>query len=200
MGDNPTAGGAGDVTWTLHQIVNHPVLGQPNGPSLIYASIPGPDIIHKALKAGIGAEIEGVAGAMVDNRYAPPITLKGKVHAIKKGDRNAVVEVVLQINNNYIIVTERRKPYHYLKDFTDLNLNPQNTSIVMVKIGYLVPELYQIQKGWLMALTPGGVDQDLIRLPYQRLVRPIFPLDQDMETPHLKATLIPTASKYATGQ
>lgn len=200
MGDNPTAGGAGDVTWTLHQIVNHPVLGQPNGPSLIYASIPGPDIIHKALKAGIGAEIEGVAGAMVDNRYAPPITLKGKVHAIKKGDRNAVVEVVLQINNNYIIVTEKRKPYHYLKDFTDLNLNPQNTSIVMVKIGYLVPELYQIQKGWLMALTPGGVDQDLIRLPYQRLKRPIFPLDQDMETPHLKATLIPTAPTYLTGK
>lgn len=192
MGDNPTAGGAGDVTWTLHQLMKHPVLSQPNGPSLIYASIPGPDITNKALKAGIGAEISGTAGAIVDARYAPPITLKGKVHAIKKGDRNAAVEVVLQINNNYIIVTEKRKPYHYLKDFTDLNLNPQNTEIVMVKIGYLVPELYQIQKGWLMALTPGGVDQDLNRLPYKRLERPIFPLDQKMETPNLKAILMPT--------
>jgi microcystin degradation protein MlrC len=197
MGDNPTAGGAGDVTWTLHQILQHPVLGKSNGPSLIYASIPGPDITNIALEAGIGAEIEGMAGAAVDNRYAPPITLKGKVHAIKKGDRNAVVEVVLKINNNYIIVTEKRKPYHYLKDFTDLNLNPQNTAIVMVKIGYLVPELYQIQKGWLMALTPGGVDQDLVRLPYKRLERPIFPLDQDMETPNLKAVLIPSATEYS---
>ena len=196
MGDNPTAGGAGDVTWTLHELMKHPVLSQPNGPSLIYASIPGPDITNKALKAGIGAEIEGMAGAIVDDRYAPPITLKGKVHAIKKGDRNAAVEVVLQINNNYIIVTEKRKPYHYLKDFTDLNLDPQNTEIVMVKIGYLVPELYQIQNGWLMALTPGGVDQDLIRLPYKRLERPIFPLDQKMKTPNLKAVLMPTAPNY----
>ena len=70
----------------------------------------------------------------------------------------------------------------------------------MVKIGYLVPELYQIQKGWLMALTPGGVDQDLIRLPYKRLERPIFPLDQDMDTPNLKATLIPIAPTYSIRQ
>ena len=30
-----------------------------------------------------------------------------------------------------------------------------------------------------IALTPGGVDQDLVRLPYQSVVRPMFPLDRD---------------------
>src|SRR5262249_7003520 len=43
MGDNPTAGGAGDVTWTLTKILARPEFKSANGPSLIYASIPGPD-------------------------------------------------------------------------------------------------------------------------------------------------------------
>ena len=44
-----------------------------------------------------------------------------------------------------------------------------------------------------MALTPGGVDQDLERLPYKRIKRPMFPLDKDMEKPDLSARMI-TAS------
>ena len=44
-----------------------------------------------------------------------------------------------------------------------------------------------------MALTPGGVDQDLERLDYKRIKRPIFPLDKEMEDPNLKAQWIPSA-------
>jgi microcystin degradation protein MlrC len=44
----------------------------------------------------------------------------------------------------------------------------------------MVPELYDMQADWLMALTPGGVDQDLHRLEYQRIQRTMFPLDPDM--------------------
>ena len=39
-----------------------------------------------------------------------------------------------------------------------------------------------------MALTPGGVDQDLIRLGHNRLRRPIFPFDEDMQDPDLTVT------------
>ncbi len=62
---------------------------------------------------------------------------------------------------------------------------------VVVKIGYLVPELYDMRADWIMALTPGGVDQDLERLDYKRIKRPMFPLDKDMENPDLSAQLIP---------
>ena len=61
----------------------------------------------------------------------------------------------------------------------------------MVKIGYLVPELYDIRGDWVMALTPGGVDQDLERLGYKNIKRPMFPLDNDMEDPDLSDVLIP---------
>ncbi|MCK5102636.1 MAG: MlrC C-terminal domain-containing protein, partial [Cyclobacteriaceae bacterium] len=65
------------------------------------------------------------------------------------------------------------------------------TDIVVVKIGYLVPELYNMRADWIMALTPGGVDQDLERLGYKRINRPMFPLDKDMNDPDLKARLVP---------
>jgi microcystin degradation protein MlrC len=60
----------------------------------------------------------------------------------------------------------------------------------VVKIGYLEPELYAMRADWMMALTPGGVDQDLQRLPYKRIQRPMFPLDQTMPAPDLSARLV----------
>ncbi|MCL3781133.1 M81 family peptidase [Prolixibacteraceae bacterium JC049] len=195
MGDNPTAGGAGDVTWTLQQILAHPEFSKKNGAELIYASIPGPDLVKKAVEAGIGAQVEGFAGAMVDNRYAPPLKISGKVEAIKKGDKHAKTEVVIKTGNVHVIVTERRKPYHHEADFTELNLKPREADIVVVKIGYLVPELYNMRGDWIMALTPGGVDQDLNRLGYKRIKRPMFPLDEDMKTPDLSARLVPASDK-----
>ncbi len=190
MGDNPTAGGAGDVTWTLDKILNMEEFKRSNSPELIYASIPGPDLIVNAFEAGVGNYVEGMAGAMVDNRYSPSLKIKGIVHSLKRGDRNAELEAVIKVNNVYVIVTYKRKPYHYISDFTNLELNPASSDLLVVKIGYLVPELYDIRGDWVMALTPGGVDQDLERLGYQNIKRPMYPLDKDMEDPDLSARLI----------
>ncbi len=190
MGDNPTAGGAGDVTWTLQEILKRSEFESGNGKTLIYASIPGSEFVEMAMKAGVGGEVEGLAGAAVDSRFAPPIKLKGVVTAIEKGDKNAEVEVVVKVGSISVIVTKKRKPYHREKDFTRLGLDPRKTDIVVVKIGYLVPELYDMRADWVMALTPGGVDQDLERLGYQRIQRPIFPLDNNMELPDLSTRMI----------
>lgn len=190
-GDNPTAGGAGDVTWTLTELLKRPEFKKTDGPSLIYASIPGPEFVKKAKAVGVGGYVEGTAGASVDARFAPPVMLKGTVEAIVEGDKDAEVEVAVKVGSIHVIVTQKRKPYHEEKDFTRLGLNPRKADIVMVKIGYLQPELYAMQADWIMALTPGGVDQDLFRLPYKRIQRPMFPFDRNMKTPDLSAKLVP---------
>ena len=190
MGDNPTAGGAGDVTWTLKELLNNKAFKNDKGKHLIYASIPGPKLIEEALKVGVGGKVKAYVGAEVDNRYAPPILLEGVVTAIRKGDKNAEVEVVIKTGSISVIVTKKRKPYHYEKDFTQLDLNPREADIVVVKIGYLVPELYNMRGDWVMALTPGGVDQDLERLPYKHIKRPMFPLDNNMKQPDLSVRWI----------
>jgi microcystin degradation protein MlrC len=193
-GDNPTAGGAGDVTWTLTEVLKRKEFQTENGPSVIYASLPGPKFVEKAIEIGVGGKIDAFAGANVDNRYAPPVKISGTIKAIKHGDRNAETEVVVQTGSVSVIVTKVRKPYHYEADFTRLGLEPRKADIVMVKIGYLVPELYSMRGDWVMALTPGGVDQDLERLGHKRIERPMFPLDKNMKTPDLKARLIPLSN------
>jgi microcystin degradation protein MlrC len=191
MGDNPTAGGAGDVTWTLTEIFKRPEFKSEGKKTLIYASIPGSEFVKKAKEIGIGGKIDATAGAAIDYRYAGPVRLQGEITAIKEGDIDAKTEVVVKCGNISVIVTERRKGYHKEKDFTGLGLNPRETDILVVKIGYLEPELYAMRGDWVMASTPGGVDQDLFRLPYKRLQRPIFPLDSTMADPDLKAQFIP---------
>lgn len=195
-GDNPTAGGAGDVTWTLTEILKNPAFHKENGPSLIYASIPGPDLVKKAIAAGVGQPVDGYAGAAVDARFAPPVHLSGTVQSIEYGDKNAEVEVVVKVGTVHVIVTQKRKPYHKEIDFTRLGLHPREADIVVVKIGYLEPELYEMRADWLLALTPGGVDQNIERLPYKRIKRPMYPFDKNMKEPDLSAKLVPLSDKF----
>jgi len=194
-GDNPTAGGAGDVTWTLKEILARSEFKPDGGPLLIYASIPAPDLIKKAIAAKVGGHVEGYAGAAVDARYAPPLLISGTVESIEYGDINAEVEAVIRVGSVHIIVTQKRKPYHKEIDFTRLGLNPRKADIVVVKIGYLEPELYAMRADWLLALTPGGVDQELERLPYKHIQRPMFPLDKNMKEPDLSAKWVPVLKK-----
>jgi microcystin degradation protein MlrC len=194
-GDNPTAGGAGDVTWTLKEILARPEFKSDDGPSLIYASIPGPELVKNAIAAGIGKHVEGYAGAKVDARYAPPLLISGTVESIVYGDKDAELEVVVRVGSVQIIVTQKRKPYHHEADFTRLGLNPRKADIVVVKIGYLEPELYAMRADWILALTPGGVDQNLERLPYHRIQRPMFPFDKKMADPNLSARIVPSSDQ-----
>jgi microcystin degradation protein MlrC len=199
-GDNPTAGGSGDMTWGLTKLLARSEFKEPSGPPGIYASVPGPKAVHTAVEAGVGSIVTVTAGAEVDNLHAGPITLTGRVHSIKHGDKDAVIEVVLQVGSVFAILTELRKPYHHEHDFTDLDLYPRSADIVIVKIGYLEPELYDMAKDWMLALTPGGVDQDLERLGHHRIRRPMWPFDKKFETqPDLTARILPLSNEPRTG-
>jgi microcystin degradation protein MlrC len=188
MGDNPTAGGAGDVTWTLARLLERKEFRSPRGPKLIYASIPGPKMVEKALAAGLGAQVEAYVGAMVDDRYQPPVLLGGTVEFIRESDTNT--EVVIKTGSLHVIVTQKRKPYHYESDFENLGFQPREADIIMIKVGYLPESVYNMRGDWMMALTRGGVDQNLSELPYRRIQRPMFPLDKDMPEPPLDVVFV----------
>lgn len=182
-GDNPTAGGSGDMTWGLTKLLARSEFRDASGPVVIYASVPGPKAIDTAVAAGVGATVTVTAGAEIDNIHAGPLTMTGRVHSIKHGDKHAGIEVVLQVGSVFAILTKLRKPYHKEHDFTDLDLQPRSADIVVVKIGYLEPELYAMAADWMLGLTPGGVDQDLVRLGHHRIRRPMWPFNKDFKTP-----------------
>jgi microcystin degradation protein MlrC len=186
MGDNPTGGGSGDVTWTLARLLQRPEFQKPNGKSVIYASISGPEMIAAAKKAGVGKQATALVGAMEDNRFEGPVKLSGTVMFTSE------TEAVIKVGSVSVIVTKGRDAYHLESRMTAIGLNPRETDIVIVKQGYLVPDWYNMQADWMMAHTRGGVDQDLLNLPYKRIVRPMFPLDPNMPDPPLNVIFIPS--------
>jgi len=192
-GDNPTAGGAGDVTYALHHVLAHPVA---TAAEVIVASVFDADAVAACRTAGVGGQVDLPAvGAKVDNGPAGPVRIAGRVHALTEGDPHGGTIAVVAVpgeagGTTYVIITERRKPYHFLADFTSLGLDPTACDVLVVKIGYLEPELYALAGDWRLALTPGGVDQDLLRLGHRRIVRPMYPFDPDMPTPDLTPRML----------
>ncbi len=193
MGDNPGAGGSGDITWTLHELLQIPIFTDPDGKSWIYGGLKAPEFVEKAVEIGVGNEIDARAGAEIDDRYAGPVQIKGKIVKIRKGDKDT--QVVVNIGNGYVVLSSGRFTFHYKKQFENLDLDPENSDILIVKQGYLVKELYDMRGDWLMALTPGGVDQDLKRLDYHRIRRPMYPLNDFKKEPNLEARFIHLADE-----
>lgn len=175
-GDNPTAGGAGDVSFGLACLLGTPELAR-GAWSVLYASILDPDAVASAVAAGVGGPVRVELGARLLPSPAPPVLVEGTVTSLLAGDVVGGDIAVIRVGAIEVIVTSRRKPYHKIADFTALGIDPQERDIVVVKIGYLEPELHEIAADWCLALTPGGVDQDLARLGHRHLDRPLFPLE-----------------------
>ncbi|MBB1510468.1 M81 family metallopeptidase [Tessaracoccus sp. MC1756] len=172
-GDNPTAGGAGDSSWSLTQLIADPRLTD-DTLTVIHASINDAAAVAAAAAAGVGARVQLRVGGNVDEA-ATPAQLDGIVRAVVEGDPVGGTQVVVQRGAVHAIISERRKPFHHLADFTRLGLDPRDADIVVVKIGYLEPELHDLAEGWTLALTPGGVDQNLERLGHHRLLPGTWP-------------------------
>lgn len=169
-GDNPTAGAPGDIPLFVERLLAHPV------PSAVVATIPDAETVGQCKAAGIGGMVNVHLGGKLDIIHASPLAVQGIVHAIIPGDPEAGDQVVLRIGTIDVVVTERRKPYTEVADFTAVGLNPLNYKIVVVKLGYLFPDLMRVAPKALMALSPGASDLALERLPFHRIERPMFPM------------------------
>ena len=185
-GDNPTAGGAGDAVFALGHLLVEPdvTAGKCH---VAYASIADPEAVSAAFASGEGNYAQLIVGGKMDSGAAAPVTLSGTVRRLSAGNEVGGDIAVVSTGGLDVVLTSRRKPFHLVSDFSRLGLDLAKTDVVVVKIGYLEPELYDMAADWLLALTPGGVDQDLLRLGHRHLERPVYPLDPQMAAPSLRA-------------
>ena len=156
---------------------------------VIYASIIDPAAAAVAWEAGVGAEVDLEVGGHIDTREPGPLNVHATVEALAD-DPMGGHTALLRTGGLRFIITTNRNQYTMYSQFELLGVDITTADVVVVKIGYLEPDLYETQKGWLMALTPGGVDQDLIRLGHHKIERPMFPFDPDMADPDLHAQVV----------
>jgi microcystin degradation protein MlrC len=171
----------------LERLLADPALASGRA-TAIWASVVDPTAVARCFAAGEGGDMElRVGGAFGSPGSA---RLRGRVRRLRAADPVGGDIAVVASGGVRAVLTTRRKPYHYITDFTELGLDPAAHDLTVVKVGYLVPDLFDAAKGWVLALTPGGVDQHIVRLGYRALDRPIYPLDPDMPAPSLAPEVI----------
>jgi microcystin degradation protein MlrC len=173
-GDNPTAGGVGDRADLLRALLEAGATG-----ALVAGIADGP-AVQRCLAAGAGASVRLDIGHSLHPAGGRPLRVDAVVRSLSGGPaQGAPHTAVVDIQGLTLVLCEARRPYHLLSDFTELGLDPLSARLIVVKSGYLSPELAAIARPGLMALSPGVVDQDVERLPRPRKVRPTFPFDRD---------------------
>ena len=106
-----------------------------------------------------------------------PLAVRGVVRHLDDAADPDVATV--QVDGVEIVLATDRRAFASLGAFESAGINPLERRLVVVKLGYLFPELRDNAPRAIMALSPGFSDPRMASLPFERVVRPIFPLDRD---------------------
>ena len=176
-GDNPTAGSTGDVPDVARALADEPEIRSGGGPPILFAAVVDAESARAAAAAGTGCTMDFLLGGKLDPRH-PSWPCRARVATVSPGDGSPEdLEVVLALGSLRVIVPARRRAYHRLEDFLRLGLDPRTARAVVVKIGYLEPELKAMARRHFLLLSEGSVPPRLVPADYQRLDRPLFPFD-----------------------
>ncbi|WBU59878.1 M81 family metallopeptidase [Paracoccus albus] len=171
-GDNPTGGGVGDRADVLAKLIER------DWQETIVAGITDAPATEACFNAGEGAELPLKIGGTLDPSGLS-VTETVRVLRLVEGDKTTERQAVVQTGGIQLVLAARRRPYHNTEDFTRLGLNPSEARLVVVKSGYLSPDLAAIAGPNLMALTDGAVNQDIARLENRHRHQATLPFDPD---------------------
>ncbi|MBJ2150026.1 M81 family metallopeptidase [Paracoccus sp. IB05] len=169
-GDNPTGGGVGDRADVLAALIARGWQGA------LVAGIADRPAVEACFKAGAGARLPLRIGASLDPAGAVVATM-AEVVLLDGGDDPDARQAVVRIGGITLVLAARRRPYHTLADFDRLGLDPRAVALLVVKSGYLSPELAPLARPNLMALTEGVVSQDIAALANHHRSLRVLPFD-----------------------
>lgn len=89
--------------------------------------------------------------------------------------------VVIRVEGIDLLITEVRTCITSKKTFYEFDLKFDDYKIIVLKLGYLWPEFYDVAKDYLMVFTKGSTCEVVEECEFHVLPRPIYPLDKDME-------------------
>jgi microcystin degradation protein MlrC len=171
-GDNPTAGASEDLAIALDILIKQRVK------NALMAVIVDEAAYNKSVAAGINSSVDLDLGRIKSaDEKRLPLRIRAYVESIGVG--KGIPSVVLRIDDIHVIVTTKRTDVYDPQLLRDLDLDPLDYKIIVVKSGYLSPEFQALTKRPLLALTPGDTNLLLETIPYQVTKRPIYPLDKD---------------------
>jgi microcystin degradation protein MlrC len=185
-GDNPTGGAAGDATELLEEILASQDQVDRLPSPLVYSGFYDAPAAAACIAAGEGAEIDITLGGNWDRLNGRKIPLRVRVKKIVHDFGPYHSALVLAAYRNMLIsITSKHIGFGDGDLLPALGINAADHCLVVVKLGYLEPCFRSIAARAIMATSRGCTNEVLETVPYQKVRRPIYPLDPDMEwQPH----------------
>jgi microcystin degradation protein MlrC len=191
ISDSGASGTAGDGTAILRGLI------EANARSAAVAQIMDREAVEACIEAGVGATVTLSVGGKHDGLHGEPVEVTGIVRLIHQGEFELGGQmgkglragrgrtVVLEINGPGGIelqLTELRGHPSDLNYFRAFGIEPTQRRILVVKsaahfradFGPIATKIFEVD-------APGISTPRLTTLPYQKLSRPVFPLDGDFD-------------------
>jgi microcystin degradation protein MlrC len=187
LGDVADSGGAGtpgDGTALLEELLRQGAQGA------VIGHLTDPEAVTQAVRAGVGQQITLSVGGKVDTFHGRPVQVTGRVRSIHEGDFSASTPfnsglqrrgttVVLACEGIEIILTSNRAHSFEPNTFRSVGIEPTQRRILVAKSELQHRAgLAGVGRTFIDVDTPGLSTPVLSRLPYRKIRRPVFPLDE----------------------
>jgi microcystin degradation protein MlrC len=186
LGDVADSGGAGtpgDGTAILAELLKQ------NARGAVIGNIADPEAVKEAIAAGVGSPVKLTVGGKVDRFHGDPVPISGRVRVIHDGVFTAAtafnagtyhrgLTVVVDCGGVEVILTARPTLVFEANHFRTLGIEPTARKILVCKAELQHRAgLAGIGRAFIDVDAPGLATQVLSRLPFSRIRRPVFPLD-----------------------
>ena len=173
-GDNTTAGATGDNAYMLQ------MLQMAGAKDVLLAGITDAAACDVCYQAEIGETLTLTVGGSLD-ATGVSTTITGKL--IHKGDLlnytggQWIPSATVDCNGITVIITKYRAPLCRPDILDSIDSKWREFKIVVVKLGYLFPELAREAERTILVFTPGNSTQRLRDMHHKNIRRPMYPLE-----------------------
>ena len=175
-GDNTTAGAAGDNAFMLNR------LQELGAKRTLLAGIMDAAACDACYAAEIGDTLTLTVGGSLSPESEKAVITGKLVH---RGDilsyqyNNAGPSATLDCGDITVVITKNRASLCRPDIFESIDLDYKKFHVVVVKLGYLFPELAAEAERAILAFTPGASTERLQDMGLTKIRRPMFPLDDN---------------------
>lgn len=186
LGDNIGGGTPGDGTILLAELIRQ-------GARRAVVVLHDPEAVAESRRVGVGETIERTVGGRSGSEYGSPVAIRGIVRSLHDGtwiedearhggrrlnDQGATAVLELPGPITLVVNTLRTPPFS-LGQLTSLGIDPSMESILVAKAAVAYKAAYGPIAGSIIeADTPGLTAIDPGRFSYERIRRPLFPIDR----------------------
>jgi microcystin degradation protein MlrC len=177
-GDNTTAGASGDNAFMLNLLLRR------GARNILLAGLTDAEACGLCYKAHIGDTLTLNVGGSLDPKSETAIITgilrrRGDILGYTGGEGGPAA--VVEAQGITVIITRERAAFTSPEIFISAGVDPLEYKLVVVKLGYLFPQLAAIAPRTILALSPGASTEYLSDMGHQHIRRPMYPLDDEFE-------------------